>query len=261
MDLMSNIFEKGAGHHMLTTKNAEFLKNLEDLIVKYESQGGVTVGLSVRVCNHQDSDVVDHYHYTGEMVYTGSSKSFEDPPADTKSSIPVFEIPVVPEPPTQEPQDTPNTVTEQLGTITRSDDYLRTVLSAIDIQGILSKHGPEGCCILASALEQVARDDADVWEKSIKSPHVASPCNQEYWVDKQVKAFTDLNSLGEYVKSLAGYVQNDFERMIQDGHITKHGIHKILGDFLQCYDTACKQFQEARELAVSILRYHGEAKS
>ena len=62
---------------MMTDRNKIFLAAMDALIAEYEQEGGVTIGLSLRISNHIADDV-DHYRWNGEMEFQGTTDSFED---------------------------------------------------------------------------------------------------------------------------------------------------------------------------------------
>lgn len=62
---------------MMTNRNKIFLDALDALIAGYEQEGGVTIGLSLRIANHVADDV-DHYRWNGEIEFLGTTNSFDD---------------------------------------------------------------------------------------------------------------------------------------------------------------------------------------
>ena len=62
---------------MMTYRNKIFLDAIDALIAGYEQEGGVTIGLTLRISNHIGDDV-DHYRWNGEIEFQGTTDTFED---------------------------------------------------------------------------------------------------------------------------------------------------------------------------------------
>ena len=59
------------------------------------------------------------------------------------------------------------------------------------------------------------------------------------------------------MQGLAGYVQNDFERMLEDGTTTKETINAEIIEMDKQYDEVIAELNELREQARDIMKYHG----
>lgn len=59
------------------------------------------------------------------------------------------------------------------------------------------------------------------------------------------------------MQGLAGYVQNDFERMLEDGTTTKKDISLAIYDMDESFDKVIAELNQLREQARDIMKYHG----
>ena len=81
--------------------------------------------------------------------------------------------------------------------------------------------------------------------------HVVMP--REY----QEKTFNAIKNIKHRMQGLAGYVQNDFERMLEDGTTTKKGINLAIQDMDESFDKVIAELNVLREQARDIMNYHG----
>jgi division protein CdvB (Snf7/Vps24/ESCRT-III family) len=59
------------------------------------------------------------------------------------------------------------------------------------------------------------------------------------------------------MQGLAGYVQNDFERMIEDGTTTKKEVNLAIYDMDESFDKVITELNKLREQVRDIMKYHG----
>lgn len=73
----------------------------------------------------------------------------------------------------------------------------------------------------------------------------------------QEKTFNAIKNMKHRIQGLAGYVQNDFERMLEDGTTTKKTINAEIEEMDKQYDKVITELNELREQARDIMKYHG----
>tara|TARA_R110002049_G_scaffold231127_2_gene403392 strand:+ start:2565 stop:2858 length:294 start_codon:yes stop_codon:yes gene_type:complete len=73
----------------------------------------------------------------------------------------------------------------------------------------------------------------------------------------QEKIFNAIKNMKHRMQGLAGYVQNDFERMLEDGTTTKETINAEIIEMDKQYDEVIAELNELREQARDIMKYHG----
>lgn len=73
----------------------------------------------------------------------------------------------------------------------------------------------------------------------------------------QEKTFNVIKNMKHRMQGLAGYVQNDFERMLDDGTTTKKEITLAIHDMDESFDKVIDELNELREQARDIMKYHG----
>lgn len=71
--------------------------------------------------------------------------------------------------------------------------------------------------------------------------------------ESQETIFNAILNMKHRMQGLAGYVQNDFERMLEDGTITKKGIHNAIYDMDDSFDKFIDELNELREQARNIM--------
>ena len=74
--------------------------------------------------------------------------------------------------------------------------------------------------------------------------------------DYQQKLFHEIVGMKHKMQGLAGFVQNDFERMIEDGTTTKDGIKEAIEDMDKSFDKAINEMNMLREKCRVIMSYH-----
>jgi len=60
------------------------------------------------------------------------------------------------------------------------------------------------------------------------------------------------------LRSLAGYVQNDFKRMLEDGTATKQGIKDGIQSMEANFDRVIKEITKMREQCKTLMEYYSE---
>lgn len=73
----------------------------------------------------------------------------------------------------------------------------------------------------------------------------------------QDKIFNAIKNMKHQMQGLAGYMQNDFERMLEDGTTTKETINAEIVEMDKQYDKVIAKLNELREQARDIMKYHG----
>ena len=73
----------------------------------------------------------------------------------------------------------------------------------------------------------------------------------------QEKTFNAIKNMMHQMQGLAGYMQNDFERMLEDGTTTKETINGEIAEMDKQYDKVIAELNKLREQARDIMRYHG----
>lgn len=70
---------------------------------------------------------------------------------------------------------------------------------------------------------------------------------------KQKALFNESYRIAERVKSLSCFVQNDIDKMLEDGHITKEDIIKARQDAREQYNNAIKALYNHRNEVLEFL--------
>ena len=73
----------------------------------------------------------------------------------------------------------------------------------------------------------------------------------------QEKTFNAIKNMKYRMQGLAGYIQNDFERMLEDGTTTKETINAEIEEMDKQYDKVIAELNELRGQARDIMKYHG----
>lgn len=73
-------------------------------------------------------------------------------------------------------------------------------------------------------------------------------------------AFNEINELAEFIKVLSGFVQNDFDRMIADGHATAASIREAYDSAQHNFDFAVTELTRHRSAVLRII-YNAQAKA
>jgi ribosome recycling factor len=74
--------------------------------------------------------------------------------------------------------------------------------------------------------------------------------------DYQQKIFHEIVGMKHRMQGLAGFVQNDFERMLEDGTTTKDGIKEAIEDMDKSFDKVVNEMNTLREKCRVIMSYH-----
>jgi len=74
--------------------------------------------------------------------------------------------------------------------------------------------------------------------------------------DYQQKVFKEIVDMKHRMQGLAGFVQCDFERMLEDGTITKDDIKEVIEDMDKSFDKTINEINTLREKCRVIMSYH-----
>lgn len=73
----------------------------------------------------------------------------------------------------------------------------------------------------------------------------------------QEKTFNAIKNMKHQMQVLAGYIQNDFARMLEDGTTTKETINCKITEMDKDYDKVIAELNNLREQARDIMKYYG----
>ena len=73
----------------------------------------------------------------------------------------------------------------------------------------------------------------------------------------QEKLFNEIKSMQYRIQGLAAYVQNDFERMLEDGATNKETINAEIVEMDEQYDKFIGELNELRKQARDLMTFHG----
>lgn len=79
------------------------------------------------------------------------------------------------------------------------------------------------------------------------------------WQEVQEVVFNKLIAFKYRLQSLAGFVQNDYARMLADGHVTKGQILENSQDAHWDFERAIHDLQVLQSSVQSVLGHYGEA--
>lgn len=74
--------------------------------------------------------------------------------------------------------------------------------------------------------------------------------------DYQQKLFHEIVDMKHKMQGLAGFVQNDFDKMLEDGTTTKDGIKEAIEDMDKSFDKVINEMNTLREKCRVIMSYH-----
>jgi len=74
--------------------------------------------------------------------------------------------------------------------------------------------------------------------------------------DYQQKLFHKIVGMKHRMQGLARFVQNDFDRMLEDGTTTKDGIKEAIEDMDKSFDKVVNELNTLREKCRVIMSYH-----
>jgi len=77
-------------------------------------------------------------------------------------------------------------------------------------------------------------------------------------IENQKEVFNDIKNLKYRLQGLAGYIQNDFDRMLDDNTINKEKIRYDLLEMNLQYDKFIKDINLLRIKADKILQHHSK---
>lgn len=72
----------------------------------------------------------------------------------------------------------------------------------------------------------------------------------------QKDIFNEIVAMKHRMQMLAGFVQNDFERMLQDGTVTKEEIAVSVLDVEREFEKTKEMLDSLQEKVISIIRYY-----
>ncbi|MFA5433969.1 MAG: hypothetical protein WC319_14085 [Candidatus Paceibacterota bacterium] len=72
----------------------------------------------------------------------------------------------------------------------------------------------------------------------------------------QQKLFHEIVGMKHKIQGLAGFVQNDFDKMLEDGTTTKDGIKEAIEDMDKSFDKVINEMNTLREKCRVIMSYH-----
>jgi predicted NodU family carbamoyl transferase len=73
----------------------------------------------------------------------------------------------------------------------------------------------------------------------------------------QEKLFNDIKAMQYKIQGLAAYVQNDFERMLEDGTTTKETINTEITEMDEQYNKFINDLNILRKQAHDLMTFHG----
>ena len=74
--------------------------------------------------------------------------------------------------------------------------------------------------------------------------------------DYQQKLFHEIVGMKHKMQGLAGFVQNDFDKMLEDDTTTKDGIKEAIEDMDISFDKVINEMNTLREKCRVIMSYH-----
>ncbi|NPV13048.1 MAG: hypothetical protein HPY57_14880 [Ignavibacteria bacterium] len=74
--------------------------------------------------------------------------------------------------------------------------------------------------------------------------------------DYQQELFHEIVGIKHRIQGLAGFVQNDFDRMLEDGTTTKDGIKEAIEDMDKSFDKVVNELNLLREKCRVIMSYY-----
>ena len=74
--------------------------------------------------------------------------------------------------------------------------------------------------------------------------------------DYQQELFHEIVSMKHRMQGLAGFVQNDFDKILSDGTTTKDGIKEAIEDMDKSFDNVVNEINTLREKCRVIMSYH-----
>lgn len=73
----------------------------------------------------------------------------------------------------------------------------------------------------------------------------------------QEKLFNEIKTMQYRIQGLAAYVQNDFERMLEDGTTNKEQINAEIAEMDEQYDKFITELNKLRKQARDLMTFHG----
>lgn len=77
-------------------------------------------------------------------------------------------------------------------------------------------------------------------------------------MDQQIEVFEDIRNMKYSMQALAGYMQNDFKAMLDDGTTTKEGIQQAIKDMDVDFDKAINELNQLREKARDVMQHYSK---
>ena len=73
----------------------------------------------------------------------------------------------------------------------------------------------------------------------------------------QEKLFNEVKAMQYRIHGLAAYIQNDFERMLEDGATNKETINAEIVEMDEQYDKFIGELNKLRKQALDLMTFHG----
>lgn len=73
----------------------------------------------------------------------------------------------------------------------------------------------------------------------------------------QEKLFNEIKAMQYRIQGLAAYIQNDFERMLEDGTTNKEHINAEITEMDEQYDKFITELNKLRKQARDLMTFHG----
>jgi predicted transcriptional regulator len=74
----------------------------------------------------------------------------------------------------------------------------------------------------------------------------------------QMRVFDEIINTKHDIQSIAGFVQNSFERMLEDGSVTKEEIKSTIPEMDKRFDDVIENLKKLKETTKSILNHYGK---
>ena len=75
-------------------------------------------------------------------------------------------------------------------------------------------------------------------------------------IEEQKQLFNDIITMKHRMQNLASFVQNDFNRMLEDGSVNQKYIKEAIPDMNKTYDKVIEELNQLRYRSDKILTYY-----
>jgi hypothetical protein len=79
------------------------------------------------------------------------------------------------------------------------------------------------------------------------------------WIKFQEYIFSEIVSMKHTMQNLAGYVQNDFESVLNDGKVTVNEIEQSIVEMNNDFDDAINRLNSLREKSEKIMKHYAKS--